>query len=145
LAWGVPAPGNQWCDLPQCVEHRTTNEVLSLVFSLLFFLPNFLSLSSGARMMTGRRRLVMREDIRVRKGHRSFSWPTVSQPRWRGNGTLHNALKCAVYAYMPQLLVYRALHSAGYNNNIQNGSHDCRGPAKAQGSKAKPTSQVSVT
>jgi hypothetical protein len=33
----------------------------------------------------------------------------------------------------------------GYGNHIENGSHDYRGPAKAQVSKVKPVSQVSAT
>jgi hypothetical protein len=32
----------------------------------------------------------------------------------------------------------------GYHNRIQNGPHDCHGLATAQGSKAKPASQVSA-
>jgi hypothetical protein len=43
----------------------------------------------------------------------------------------------------PQLLAYRALYNVGYGNRIQNVLHDCRGPTKAQSSKAKPASQVS--
>jgi hypothetical protein len=51
----------------------------------------------------------------------------------------------AVYAYTPTLLLtYHALYSMGYDNRIQNGPHNCRGPAKAHGSKAKPTSWVSA-
>jgi hypothetical protein len=45
----------------------------------------------------------------------------------------------------PRLLAHHSLYSTGYEKNIQNGSHDCRGPAIAQGSKAKPASQISAT
>jgi hypothetical protein len=40
---------------------------------------------------------------------------------------------------------YQALYSMRYDNRIQNGPHDCHGLAKAQGSKAKPTTQSSAT
>jgi hypothetical protein len=51
----------------------------------------------------------------------------------------------AVYAYTPTLLLTcHALYSMGYDNRIQNGPHNCRGPAKAHGSKVKPTSWVSA-
>jgi hypothetical protein len=32
----------------------------------------------------------------------------------------------------------------GYDNRIQNRSHDCCGPAKAQGSQAKPANRVNT-
>jgi hypothetical protein len=58
---------------------------------------------------------------------------------------LQNAVKGDVHAYMPPLLLaYHALYNVGYGNHIQNGAHDCCGSAKAQGSKAKPTSRVSA-
>jgi hypothetical protein len=38
----------------------------------------------------------------------------------------------------PQLLARRALYIAGYDNHIQNGAHDCLGPATTQGSYVKP-------
>jgi hypothetical protein len=40
------------------------------------------------------------------------------------------------------LLTYHDLYIKGYGNHIRNGSHDYRGPANAQGSKAKPTRRV---
>jgi hypothetical protein len=50
-----------------------------------------------------------------------------------------------VYAYTPlRLLAHHTLYSMGYDNHIQNGPQDCRRPAKAQGSRAKPISQVSA-
>jgi hypothetical protein len=46
----------------------------------------------------------------------------------------------------PELLTRRANYdNMGYKNHIQNGPHDCRGPAIAHGSKAKLASQVSAT
>jgi hypothetical protein len=58
---------------------------------------------------------------------------------------LQKAVKCGVYVYTPLLLhAYHALYSMGHSHHIQNGSHNCRGPAKAQGSKAKSTSRVSA-
>jgi hypothetical protein len=69
----------------------------------------------------------------------------VSQLRRRGSGPLQNAVKGIVYAYTPpRFLTHRALYSMGYDNRIQNGTHDCRGPAKAQGTKGKPNSRVSA-
>jgi hypothetical protein len=69
----------------------------------------------------------------------------MSQPRRRGNGPLPSAVKGVVYIYMPPLLLaYHALYNVGYGNRIQNGPHDCRGPAKPQGSKEKPSCQVST-
>jgi hypothetical protein len=54
--------------------------------------------------------------------------------------------KGCVYVYTPPLLLaYHALYSVGFGNHLNNGPHDYRGPAKAQGSKAKPTSRVSAT
>jgi hypothetical protein len=44
-----------------------------------------------------------------------------------------------------KVLAYRALYNVGYGNHMQNRSHDCCGPAKAHGSKAKPASQVNAT
>jgi hypothetical protein len=71
-ARGVQTLRNQWCDLPQRVEYRAAKKVLSLVFSF-YFLPSFLSLSSVAKRMTGRRWLTMREDVRLCKGSLLFS------------------------------------------------------------------------
>jgi hypothetical protein len=49
--------------------------------------------------------------------------------------------------YMPLLLLtnYASYDSTGYSIHIPNRPHDCRGACKAQGSKAKPTSQVKAT
>jgi hypothetical protein len=44
-----------------------------------------------------------------------------------------------------KILAYWALYSVRYGNHKQNWSHDCCGPAKAHGSKAKPASQVNAT
>jgi hypothetical protein len=44
----------------------------------------------------------------------------------------------------PQLLAHHTYCDKGYDNNIQNGPHNCRGPVKAQGSKAKLASRVSA-
>jgi hypothetical protein len=57
------------------MEYRTTKEVLSLVFSILFSPHYFLSLSLGARRGMGKLWLVMRDDVRVRKGNHLISWP----------------------------------------------------------------------
>jgi hypothetical protein len=72
-ARGIMTLRNQWRDFPQCVEYRAAKEILSLA-SLLFLLC-FLSLSSGARMTTGRRRSIMRQGVRVSKGNHLFSSP----------------------------------------------------------------------
>jgi hypothetical protein len=44
---GLQVPRDQWCNLPQPVEHRTTKEILSLVFPFVFAFSfsNSLSLS----------------------------------------------------------------------------------------------------
>jgi hypothetical protein len=39
---------------------------------------------------------------------------------------------------------YSAPYIKAYYNHIQNGPHDCRGPAKAQGSKAKLTARSTL-
>jgi hypothetical protein len=76
----------------------------------------------------------------VQKSVQLFSKP--HDVRNRGGETLkplQNAVKDVVYVYMPLLpLTYHALYTEGYDNRIQNGSHDYRGPANAQGSKVKP-------
>jgi hypothetical protein len=36
--WGVPTLGNQRCDIPKCMEHRTSKEVLPVALSFLFSL-----------------------------------------------------------------------------------------------------------
>jgi hypothetical protein len=42
-----------------------------------------------------------------------------------------------------QLLTYRVCYdNTGYDNYIQNRPHDCRGHAKAQGTRAKLTTQL---
>jgi hypothetical protein len=68
----------------------------------------------------------------------------VLKPRRRDHGPLQKAVKGIVYIYMPILLAYHALYSMGYDHRNQNGSHECRGPTKAQGSKEKLTSRFSV-
>jgi hypothetical protein len=71
--------------------------------------------------------------------------PAVLKPWWRDHGPLQKAVKGIVYFYMPLLLLtYHTLYRTGYDHRFQNGSHDCRGPTKAQGSKAKPASWVST-
>jgi hypothetical protein len=63
----------------------------------------------------------------------------------RDHGPLQNAVKDVVYIYTPLLLfTYHAIYAKGYGHRIQNGSHDCRGPTNAQGSKVKPASQSEV-
>jgi hypothetical protein len=46
--------------------------------------------------------------------------------------------------YTPPLLLahHTSYDSTGYRNHIPNGPHDCQGACEAQGSKAKPASQV---
>jgi hypothetical protein len=46
--------------------------------------------------------------------------------------------------YDTRLLAHCALCITGYDNRIQNGSHDFHGPAKAQGSKVNPINRVSI-
>jgi hypothetical protein len=57
--------------------------------------------------------------------------PTVLKLWWRDHEPLQKAVKDIVYVHTPFILVaYHALCSMGYDHYIQNGSHDCRGPAK---------------
>jgi hypothetical protein len=42
----------------------------------------------------------------------------------------------------PLLLTYRAFYIEGYDNHIQNRSHDYHGPTNAYSSMAKPTRRV---
>jgi hypothetical protein len=56
---------------------------------------------------------------------------------------LQNTVKGTVYVYTPLLLLmYHTFYIEGYDNRIQNGSHDYRGLANASGSKAKPARRV---
>jgi hypothetical protein len=127
------------------VEYRVAKEVLSLILLPFYFFAPFLSLSPHIGEMMGRQRLVMREDERVCKGiclSSGIHGVTVEAMRQ------HAFAECSkghVYVSTPSLLLaYHALYNAGYGNRIQNRPYDCRGPAKAQGSKAKPTNQFSV-
>jgi hypothetical protein len=117
-ARGILTLGNQRHDLPQ-VEYRATKEVLSLVFSLLFY-SSFLYI------------FMLEEDDGSARAIICSHSPAVLQPRQQGNRPLHNAVKGVVYNYTPpQLLACRVLYLTGYYNRIQNGSHDCCGPARA--------------
>jgi hypothetical protein len=97
----------------------------------------------------GRQRLNMREDdgkattgyARERMGSLLSSWPRGVTAEAVRQWAFAECSKGCVYVYMhPLFLAYHALYSAGYDNCIQNRPHDCRRPAKAQGSKEKPAS-----
>jgi hypothetical protein len=69
----------------------------------------------------------------------------VSHPRRQGHRPLQDAVKGVVYAYTPPLLlINHAFYIIGYDNSIQNGPHDSRGPTEAQGLKAKSANRVSA-
>jgi hypothetical protein len=87
----------------------------------------------------------MQEVVRVHKGIRLFSRPlSITAKVTRQWGLAEGIKGCYICLHVPRLLMYRAFYITGYGNRIKNKSHDCHGSAKAQGSKAKPTSLVSV-
>jgi hypothetical protein len=78
----------------------------------------------------------MREDARVHKGSHLTSGPRGVTAEVARQWAFAECSKGCVYICMPPLLlIYHVLNIAGYGNRIQNGSHECRGPAKPQGSK----------
>jgi hypothetical protein len=79
-------------------------------------------------------------------GHQLYN-PIVLQPRRQSGGPLPSIVKGRHKPMFtrPQLLERCAHYSTGYDNHIQNKPHNCRGPAIAHGSKAKPATRVSAT
>jgi hypothetical protein len=127
------------------MEYRAAKEVLSLILSVLLFPHSVFFVSPGVRRRMRRQRLVTQEDVRVCKDNRLSSRPHGVTFEVAREHAFAECSKGCAYIYTPSLLLaYHALYSVGYNNRIQNGPHDCCGPAKAPASKAKPVSRVSA-
>jgi hypothetical protein len=94
----------------------------------------------------GRRWLDMREDMGVRNDSHLFSGRHGVKAEAVGPRAFSECSKgCCIHLHAPPRSSHIALSIAwDVANNMQNGSHDCHGPAKTLGMKTKPANRVSI-